>query len=264
MEFFLWPQGAPGFEESYEQMPPSLTPYLAENSRGAVIVCPGGGYRNLAAHEGADIAHRLNEEGISAFVLRYRIAPYHYPAPLWDVQRAVRTVRARAQEYALSPDKIAVMGFSAGGHLAGMAATMFDDPDAAGVAGDEIDAVSCRPDAAVLCYPVVSMCEACTHVGSREHLTGMENAPEDMRLRLSIERRVNDQTPPIFLWHTAEDASVPVQNALLLADALQREKNPFALHIYPHGRHGLGLAQGQPLAERWPDEAAAWLKSLGF
>lgn len=264
MEIPLWENGAPGYDAAAGQKEPSLTPYLVEGAKGVVIVCPGGGYTHLADHEGRPIAERLNEAGISAFVLRSRLAPYHYPAQLHDVQRAVRVVRAHHKQLGVAPDKIAVLGFSAGGHLAGMAATMYDDPDATVENGDAIDALSCRPDAAVLCYPVVSMIESCTHQGSCQNLTGFPDAPQEMRSRLSLERRVSDTTPPVFLWHTAEDDCVPVDNSLRFARAMHEKNRPFSLHIYPHGRHGLGLAAETPLACAWMDETIRWLKDLGF
>lgn len=264
MEIPLWEDGAPGYDAAVGQKQPSITPYLVENAKGVVIVCPGGGYSHLADHEGGPIADRLNEAGISAFVLRYRLAPYHYPVQLWDVQRAVRVVRLHCAQIGVAPDKIAVLGFSAGGHLAGMAATMYDDPDAAVPNGDAADRLSCRPDAAILCYPVVSMAEECTHQGSCRSLTGLEDAPQQVRGHLSLERRVSETTPPVFLWHTAEDAGVPVDNSLRLARAMHAHKRPFSLHVYPHGRHGLGLAQDTPMACVWMDEAIAWLRDMGF
>ena len=264
MEIKLWENGAPRYDASLGQEEPALTPYLVDGAKGAVIVCPGGAYRGLAPHEGEPIARALNAGGISAFVLRYRLTPYHYPVQLLDVQRAIRVVRARAAEFGIEPDKIGVLGFSAGGHLAGMAATMYDDPDATVENGDAADALSCRPDAAILCYPVLSLIESCTHEGSCQNLTGYEDAPEEVRARLSLERRVSDTTPPVFLWHTAEDAGVPVDNSLRFARAMHAHQRPFSLHVYPHGRHGLGLAQEMPMACGWMNEVIAWLKDLSF
>ena len=264
MEIMLWENGAPRYDASFEQKEPALTPYLVDGAKGAVIVCPGGAYRGLAAHEGEPIALALNAGGISAFVLRSRLTPYHFPVEMWDVQRAIRVVRARAAEFGIDLNKIGVLGFSAGGHLAGMAATMYDDVDATIENGDAIDAVSCRPDAAVLCYPVVSMIESCKHEGSCQNLTGYEDAPADVRARLSLERRVSDTTPPVFLWHTAADTGVPVDNSLLFARAMHAHQRPFSLHVYPDGPHGLGLAKDTPLTCGWMDEAIKWLKNLEF
>lgn len=264
MEIKLWENGAPRYDASLGQKEPALVPYLVDGAKGAVIVCPGGAYGGLSDHEGGPIAQALNAGGISAFVLRSRLTPYHYPVELWDVQRAVRVVRAHAAEFGIAPDKIAVLGFSAGGHLAGMAATMYDEPDGAVENGDAVDGLSCRPDAAVLCYPVVSMIESCGHEGSCQHLTGYEDAPAELRARLSLERRVSDTTPPVFLWHTAEDASAPVENSLRFAQAMHEHQRPFSLHVYPHGRHGLGLASETPLTCGWMSEVIAWLKDLSF
>lgn len=260
MEIPLWEQGAVAFDASIGQRQPGIAPYLVEEAKGVVIICPGGGYGHLADHEGGPIADRLNAAGISAFVLRYRLEPYHYPIQLWDVQRAVRVVRHHCKQIGVAPDKIGVLGFSAGGHLAGMAATMYDDADAAIADGDETDAESCRPDAAILCYPVVTMGEG-THEGSRDNLTCGDAALIE---RCSVEKRVSADTPPIFMWHTADDGAVPVSNTLNLAKAMAEHERPFSVHIYPHGRHGLGLAEDQPLSYTWMDEAIRFLKGLGF
>ena len=264
MEIKLWENGAPQYDASFGQQEPAITPYLVEGAKGAVIVCPGGAYGGLTAYEGEPIARALNAGGISAFVLRYRLAPYHYPVQLWDVQRAIRVVRARAAAFGIEPDKIGVLGFSAGGHLAGMAATMHEDPDATIENGDAADAISCRPDAAVLCYPVTSLIESCTSEGSCRNLTGYADAPENVRRHLSVDLRVSDTTPPVFLWQTAADAGVPVENSLLFARAMHAHQRPFSLHVYPHGQHGLGLAEDTPLACGWMDETIKWLKNLGF
>ena len=264
MEIRLWENGAPQYDAAFGQQEPAMTPYLVEGAKGAVIVCPGGAYRRVAPHEGEPIARALNAGGISAFVLRYRLVPYHYPVQLWDVQRAIRVVRARAAEFGIEPDKIGVLGFSAGGNLASMAATMYDDPDATMENGDAVDALSCRPDAAILCYPVVTLVEACRHEGLSETLTGCKDAPWDVRVRLSTERRVSDTTPPVFLWHTAEDAVASVDNSLRFARAMHAHQRPFSLHIYPNGRHGLGLATETPLVCGWMNDAINWLKDLGF
>jgi acetyl esterase/lipase len=257
----LWPDGTVPGGPNAEGLP-RLTPYLVagEAVRGAVVVCPGGGYRGRAAHEGEPVARWLNVAGIHAFVLDYRVAPHKHPLPLLDAQRALRTVRARAREWRADPQRLGILGFSAGGHLAATAATRFDagDPGAA----DPVERESSRPDAAVLCYPVVSFVEH-RHTGSMQNLLG-EDPPEDQRRLLSNELHVTAQTPPVFIWHTAEDAGVPVENSLLFAAALRRHKVPFALHVFPHGRHGLGLAAEQPLAETWTELCAAWLRSLGF
>ena len=197
----LWPNGAPGALGTDDVDKPSLTPYLAKSPNGtAVIVCPGGGYQNLAMdHEGVQVAKWLNSLGISAFVLQYRLGPkYHHPAMINDAQRAIRTVRSRAEALHIQPDRIGIWGFSAGGHLASTAATHFDsgDPNAA----DPIDRAGSRPDFAILAYPVISLGDF-AHVGSRNNLLGKEPDPKLVE-DLSNDQRVTPQTPPTFLFHT--------------------------------------------------------------
>lgn len=268
----LWEQGAPYFNPEYGQGEPELTFFPAKASAGTaapaspgcVIVCPGGGYAHLAPHEGAPIAEMYNAAGIHAAVLRYRISPYRHPAMLSDVNRAVRVIRHNAGNLGLSPDKIAVLGFSAGGHLAVSAIEHFDYGHSD---GDETDRVSCRPDAGILCYPVVSFYKF-GHTGSMKNLLG-ENPDEELRSVLSGENSVRDDTPPAFIWHTAADAGVPVENSLMLASALSAKKIPFELHVFPDGAHGLGLASGlgardNPHVAQWAPLSVNWLKLLGF
>lgn len=224
-----------------------LTPYLVDGlgPGPAVVVCPGGGYRRHAAHEGEPVARWLNGLGIAAFVLEYRVAPHRHPAPLEDALEAIRLVRARADEWRVDAARVGILGFSAGGHVAASAGTL------AGETG--------RPDLMVLCYPVITFREH-HHQGSMLNLLG-EDPSEASRLALSLETRVTAQTPPTFLWHTAEDASVPVQNSLLFAEALAWQGVPFELHVFPRGRHGLGLATEEPLVSSWTGLCAAWLRS---
>ena len=258
----LW-ERAPLFDESFSQPAPSLTPYLLPGAavRGAVIVCPGGGYVMKADHEGAPIAERLNELGFHAFVLDYRVAPYRHPVPLLDVQRAIRLVRHRAQEFGVLPDKIAILGFSAGGHLVCTAATHYDAGDPAAV--DPIDRESCRPDLFVPCYAVASL-TGFWHEGSGHSLLGEKTDPRQLRA-LTAEFCVTEDTPPCFLWHTAEDGAVPVENSLRLAAALVAHNVPVSLHVFPFGPHGVGLGrEDSPLAEDWPDLLADFLRTMGF
>lgn len=257
----LWERGAPDYEIDYGQPQPALTPYWAEGSHGAVIVCPGGGYTIKAPHEGGPIAERLNEMGITAFVLNYRVSPYIHPVPLSDAHRAIRVVRANAESWGLDPRKVAILGFSAGGHLAAHAGVSYDggNPDAS----DPVERVSCRPDAILPCYAVVSAMEQ-PHRDSFRKLTGLE-FPGAMTCRaLSPEMLVTRDTPPAFLWHTADDAVVAVENSLLFAAAMAIHKRPFALHVFPHGAHGLGLAKDNEMACQWSDLAGKWLHSMGF
>lgn len=259
---WLWPEGAPGAAGEGPEDRPRLTPYLAGRNRphGAVIVCPGGGYGTRAPHEGAPVARRLNAFGLSAYVLDYRVAPYRHPYPLLDAQRAIRTVRHRAERDGIDPQRIAILGFSAGGHLASSAGTHFDagDPNHA----DPIERESSRPDAMILCYPVISLSADYGHQGSARNLLGPD-APEELRRRLSSEQQVTEATPPAFLWHTADDAGVPVQNSLAMVDALRRHGVPCELHVYESGRHGLGLADGHPAGD-WTARLALWLAGRGF
>lgn len=257
----LWPEGAPGALGTDEKDRPTLTPYLAEAGRmtgAAVVVCPGGGYGGLAPHEGKDYAIWLNELGIHAFVLKYRLGShgYRHPRMLEDAARAVRLVRHRAGEWKVDVQRVGIMGSSAGGHLASTLLTHFDagTPDAA----DAVDRHSSRPDLGILCYPVITLGEF-THAGSRRNLLGENPAPDLVEL-LSNEKQVTPRTPPTFVWHTAEDQAVPVENALLFAQALRRNKVPFDLHVYEKGRHGIGLANGHA----WTKDLTFWLGERGF
>ena len=263
-EFRLWEGPAPEARGQAQQDIPTLTPFFSDSTNAtgcAVVVCPGGGYGGLAPHEGKDYARWLNELGIHAFVLKYRLGSsgYRHPAMMLDVQRALRTVRANALNWGIEPSKIGVMGSSAGGHLASTACTHFDG----GVrdAADPSDRASCRPDFGILCYPVITMGEF-THAGSRENLLGKNPSP-DLLLLLSNEKQVTKDTPPCFVWHTAEDAGVDVRNSLDFAAALRAHGVPFALHVYPHGAHGLGLGSNtwNPAARHpWTLACAQWLQ----
>ena len=262
----LWPNGAPGAQGNEDIDQPSIAPYVMPAGRGtgsAVVVCPGGGYRNLAMdHEGDQIAKWLNSLGVSAFVLKYRLGPkYHHPVELGDAQRAIRTVRAKAAEYRVATDRIGIMGFSAGGHLASTAGTHFDAGDAS--AADPIDRVSSRPDFLVLGYPVISFTTPYTHKGSLQNLLG-DNPDPKLVESLSNELQVTAQTPPTFLFHTTADATVPVENSVLFYLALRKAGVPAEMHIYERGPHGLGLASLDEALSSWPSRLAAWLRVHGL
>ncbi|MBN1393468.1 MAG: alpha/beta hydrolase [Pirellulales bacterium] len=263
----LWPQGAPGATGNAPADKPTLTVFLPENVErptAAVVICPGGGYANLAAdHEGRQIAGWLNSFGVAGFVLEYRHAGrgYRHPAPMQDAQRAIRAVRAGAKRWNVDPTRIGVMGFSAGGHLASTAATHFDGGDP--TADDPIERVGCRPDFLVLCYPVIIMGEAQTHRGSQKNLLGDKPDPA-LAWNLSNEKQVAPQTPPTFIFTTDEDKSVDPEHSLRFYLALHRAGVPAELHIYRSGRHGLGLAADVPGTSTWPERLKDWMRGLGL
>jgi acetyl esterase/lipase len=261
-ELPLWSGDVPGIDTGAPRHLPAIVPFPVKAARpvGAVVVCPGGGYGGRAPHEADPIALRLNELGIAGFVCHYRVAPYRHPYPMLDAQRAVRWVRAHAAEYRVNPDRVGILGFSAGGHLASTVATHYDrgNPNAT----DPVDRQSCRPDAVILCYAVISFGRF-GHLGSRENLIGPA-PPEELRLSLSNETQVTPDTPPTFLWHTAADEGVPVQNSLLFAEALAGQGVAFELHVYPSGNHGLGLAPDDPHVASWSSLCGEWLHGLGF
>ena len=260
----LWPGGAPGTVGNEPLDIPTLTPYLPPKDKmtgAAIIVCPGGGYTHLADHEGGPVAEWLNSLGVTAFVLKYRLGPrYHHPAPMQDAARAIRIVRARAAEWGLDPQRIGILGFSAGGHLASTAGTHFDsgNPNAA----DTIERVSSKPNLMILIYPVITMRDK-THAGSRRSLLGDNPAPELVTL-LSNDEQVTKETPPAFLVHTSNDEAVPVENSLLFVNALRRASVPFEFHLYERGPHGFGLGGKDPILATWPDRCAGWLRLHGF
>lgn len=262
----LWPEGAPGAVGTEAADKPKVTVYRApadEANGAAVVVCPGGGYRVLASdHEGKQVAEWLNSLGVTAFVLQYRLGPrYRHPAPLRDVQRAIRLVRARAAECRVDPGRVGVLGFSAGGHLASTAATHFDEgrPDAA----DLVERQGSRPDFVVLAYPVISLTHPAVHRGSRDHLLG-ENPDPELLDALSNETQVTPRTPPTFLFHTDEDPGVPAEHSILFYEALRRARVPAELHVFVKGRHGVGLAPSDAALSAWPRLCAAWMQSMGF
>ncbi|MEQ1903066.1 MAG: alpha/beta hydrolase [Pirellulaceae bacterium] len=259
----LWPAGAPGATGSEDKDKPKLILYLASEkdaNGAAVVICPGGGYGGLAmGHEGHEIAKWFNEQGVSAFICdyRHRGKGYGHPAPMQDAQRAIRMVRSRAKEFQIDANRIGVIGFSAGGHLASTVATHFDAGNSQDT--DPIQQASSRPDFAILCYPVIAFGEPFTHHGSQQNLLGREPDAELVK-KLSNEKQVTKDNPPTFLWHTADDAVVLVENSIQFFNALHAVKVPAELHVYEKGRHGLGLAKDVPGAENWPNELIAWLK----
>lgn len=263
----LWPAGAPGANGKDAKDKPTLITYLPAKDKAtgtAVIVCPGGGYGGLAmGHEGHDIAKWYNSIGVAAFICdyRHRGKGYGHPAPLQDAQRAIRTVRSRAEQLEIKPNQIGIMGFSAGGHLASTAGTHFDagDPNAA----DPIQKLSCRPDFLCLCYPVIAFDEPYTHKGSQRNLLGADADPELVK-KLSNEKQVTKETPPAFLWHTTEDTGVPPQNSIYFYLAMKQAGVPAELHVFEKGRHGVGLAIGITGTSDWPNRYRDWLLNRGL
>lgn len=278
-EFRLWPDDHPANKGSAPSGPedpewttrvtttPTLTAFIPGQdvrTGAACIVCPGGGYGGLAMEkEGREPAKWLLERGVAAFVLRYRCGggENRHPIPLDDLQRAIRLVRSRADEFGVDVHRVAAWGFSAGGHLVSTAATHFDD--GLGDSADVVARQSSRPDLQILLYPVISMEKDFTHGGSRQNLLG-DSPSEDLVKFLSNDQQVTAKTPPAFLVHAADDDAVPVKNSLSYAAALAQAKVPCELHVYEAGRHGFGMLRGDRPADRWPTLLEPWLKSHGW
>jgi len=283
-EFPIWPEGVPGVpraealgaktvlgdevqkDGSFTNVSvPTLTVYApaVDKPNGtAVIICPGGGYEHLTnEREGVQYANWLSTLGVTSFVLKYRLVEFGHPAPLQDVLRAVRIVRSRAAEFRINPDRIGVMGSSAGGHLAASAGTLFDLP--AGKTGAPLDATSARPDFLILLYPVITMADPAAHAGSRRALLGASPSPELLNL-MSLEKQVTAATPPTLLIHTQEDKSVPVENSILFFQALTRAGVPAEMYLFEHGTHGMGMKAGLGTASDWPRRAEEWLHGRGL
>jgi len=261
----LWPNGTPGAKGTEPVDIPTLTVYRpaeGKNAGASVVVCPGGGYGALAPHEGQPIAEWLASNGITAFVLKYRLGPrYRHPAMIDDANRAIRTVRSRASEFGIDPKRIGILGFSAGGHLASTAGTHYDagKPEAA----DPVERASSRPDFLVLLYPVISLGTEYGHGGSKKNLLG-ENPPEDLVKNLTNELQVDKNTPPAFLVHTNDDKPVPAENSFLFVMAMRKAGVPCELHMFEKGRHGLGLGMGDPAFSEWPKLCEIWFRQRGI
>jgi len=262
----LWPDGAPGAKGARVADRPALFlyPAPADRATGAgVVVCPGGGYAMLATgHEGRAVAEWLNDLGVSAFVLRYRHGPrYRHPWPLRDAQRAVRMVRAHAEGWRVDPERLGVLGFSAGGHLASTVGTHPEPGDSA--AADTLARFSARPSFLTLVYPVISLVEPYAHAGSRRMLLGPDPDSALVR-RLSSETQVTADTPPTFLVHTGQDETVPAENSVAFYRALRAAGVPAELHLYEEGTHGFGLAPTDPVLSSWTDRWADWARERGL
>jgi acetyl esterase/lipase len=261
----LWPAGAPHALGDAPKDRPRLIVHPTKGdgtANPAILICPGGGYGTLAMdHEGHQIARWLADLGVTGAILEYRHrgSGYGHPVPLEDAQRAMRLLRSRATEWRLDAAKLGVLGFSAGGHLASSLSVHHDpgDPNAS----DAIERSSCRPDFAVLCYPVIAFDQPFTHRGSQRNLLG-DDAATELIHRMSSERQVTTDTPPTLLWHTTADRGVSPKNSLVYYQALLDHDVPCELHVFEAGRHGIGLAKGLP-AEVWPELCRRWLIGRG-
>lgn len=272
----LWPEGVPDLKADAGPEKedngrfsnihhPSLVIYAppAEKANGtAIIYAAGGGYVRVAVGaNGGEITRWLNGLGVTVFVLKYRHADYGHPAPLRDALRAVRTIRTRAEEFGVKADRIGMLGGSAGGHLTASAGTLFDAPE--GRTGAELDRVSGRPDFMVLIFPVIAMEGPHAHGASRRALLGADPSAE-LQARLSVDRQVTKATPPTFLVHSAEDATVVVENSLLFYQAMRRAKAPIEMHLYPRGPHGSGMDPKLGPTSEWPRHCESWLRFNGW
>ena len=259
------PQKVPLYPENsgevkMDQKTPYMFVYPAAQKTGTILILPGGGYRNcVLTREGYAVAEKFRSFGFTVAVLDYRVSPARYPAPQKDVLRAIKLLRADAEKYRVDPDHLAVLGFSAGGHLAGCAGTLYGKVDAN--VGDRVDSMSARPDALVLCYPVVSLADDFGHTRSGDCPLG-EKASDAERKALSLQNLVTDDTPPAFLWHTAGDDTVPCFNSIEFARAMWAHRRRAELHVFPEGRHGKDLAAQLPCAWTWPQLAANFLKEI--
>lgn len=259
-ELPLWPAGAPnsnsltGTEEDLEGgrvanvIKPSITVYKADKPNGmAIIMCPGGGYARLAMnHEGHDMAPWLNAQGITYIVLKYRMPNGHYEVPLSDAEQAIRLVRQHAKEWNIRPDRIGIMGASAGGHLAASLATLYSSNET-------------RPDFQILFYPVISMVPGVTHGGSRQNLLG-NNPSQELEDKYTLEKQVNERTPQAFIMLSADDGAVPPANGIHYFEALLQHQVPATLHVYPTGGHGWGFRDAFTYKRQWTDELEKWLR----
>jgi acetyl esterase/lipase len=262
----LWPGRAPGATADHPDDVPTLTHYAppagVAATGAAMVVLPGGGYGKLADHEGPVVAEWAASLGITAFVLKYRIAPRAtHPNPLNDAKRAIRVVRADARRRAIDPKRIGILGFSAGGHLSASACNFYDDGNP--LSQDPIEHASSRPDLAILLYPVITMKDPFAHAGTRQNLLG-NDASGHLIDQMSLENHVSANTPPTFIFHTVDDGGVPVENSLHYGDALRRAGVSFEMHLYESGPHGVGLAARDPVLRTWPTLCANWLARKHF
>ncbi len=263
---YLWQHGVPGALGHGVADQPQMYAFLPKtrSTSTAVLVIPGGGYQIVAmGHEGVQIAGWLNTQGIPAFVLDYRVAPYHYPAEIEDGERAMRLIRAHASEYGIDPNRLGVWGFSAGGHLASTIGTHCDADTVPLTNKDSVDKESCKPDFMILSYPVISMELPETHAGSRMNLLGPDPDPT-LAHNLSNQFAVTAETPGTFLFATSNDPAVPVENSLDFYRALIQHHVPAELHLYDYSNHGCGLCGSIVPLSTWPTLLRNWLVQRGW
>ena len=267
----LWPTGAPGSTSKAEGDDPQLifTRVESKTPTAAIVILPGGGYGNHAiGHEGYEIAEWFESLGVTSAICTYRMRGkgnagkgYGHPRPMQDAQRAIQTLRARAKELNIDPNRVGVIGFSAGGHLCSTVSTRIEEGDP--TSGDRIARVSSRPDFSILCYPVISLGKPYTHKGSQRNLLG-ENPDPSLIESLSNETQVTENTPPTFLFHTMADTAVPVENSLQYYRACVEKGVQVEMHLFPEGRHGVGLAKAVEGASQWPAICENWLERIGI
>lgn len=248
---------------------PELVTYILDGNekRPAVLICPGGGYAYTSEREAERIAVSYNAAGYHAFILYYAVSPHKHPLPILNAAKAIKTIRENAQEWGVEEDKIAVCGFSAGGHLAASISTLWNDFEI--FSSNEDTNKLHAPNASILAYPVITSGEY-AHKGSFINLIGEESENEALYNKLSLEKSVTEKNPPAFIWHTYEDQAVPVENSLMFADALRKHNIPMELHIYQKGLHGLALASDEriwsiPMFAReypWLKQSVDWMNSL--
>ena len=272
----LWPEGVPDLKADagperedngrFSNIHhPTVTVYAPADGKAngtGVIYAAGGGYVRVAigAH-GGEITRWLNSLGVTVFVLKYRHADYGHPAPLRDALRAVRLIRSRAAEFGVQPNRIGMLGGSAGGHLTASAGTLFDAPEAR--TGADLDRVSGRPDFMVLIFPVISMQDPFAHGASRRALLG-PNPSDELKLHLSVDQQVTKDTPPTFLVHSSEDTTVVVENSLLFYQGMRQAKAPIEMHLYPRGPHGSGMDPKLGPTSEWPRLCESWMRFNGW
>ena len=257
----LW-ENVPGlcqFTPVLEYYPAEKQPMISKKIDCTVVIFPGGGYMHRAEHEGKGYAEFFNSIGMDAFVCQYRTVPHSFPLPLMDARRAVQYVRFNAEKYGISPDKIGVMGSSAGGHLAATVSTNYDDFSSSLEKPDEIDKVDFIPNFQILCYPVISFDDSFGHIGSKNNLLGDRKDDAELISHLCAEKNVSDKTPKAFIWHTFDDPVVNIKNSLTYATNFKDAGVDCEVHIYQNGAHGLGLAQQSNSVGQWPTQLKNWL-----